>query len=159
MGNPLNEGESYTLHISGKWKSKDGLALDQNYSKSFVVGKRDETVPNISSWCLGTVKQDTRIPLSIQFFEPLDFSLIQSTITILDHNKKEVSGQFEILQEENGTEFTPANLWQRGEYIVHVQSRLDDLAGNNLLRPFDRDLKKGSEPLAVEFFERKFVVK
>jgi hypothetical protein len=159
MGNPLRQGEEYTLRVSDQWKSKDGLTLDQSYSKSFVVGKRDEATPNIDQWSLHPAKAGTRDPLSIHFPEPLDYSLIQSAISILGDDRKMVSGQIEIFEEEKGIAFTPANPWQTGEYIAHVQSRLEDLSGNNLLRPFDRDLKKGGEPLAVEFFERKFLVK
>ena len=158
MGNPLQDGEAYTLHVSGKWKSKNGLELIENYSKPFVACKRDEKIPNINGWHVSTPKNGTLSPLLITFQEPLDFTLIQSTIRVLDENKKLVAGEIQLMKEETGITFAPASVWNKGNYLLQVEQRLEDLAGNNLFRPFDRDLKKEPALQEKKFYGRDFVV-
>ena len=38
QGLPLQEGHSYTIHISDQWKNADGIALSQDYKKTTVCG-------------------------------------------------------------------------------------------------------------------------
>ncbi len=37
--------------------------------------------------------------------------------------------------------FYASESWKAGEYNLRIEGRLEDLAGNNLNRPFDKDLK------------------
>ena len=158
MGNPLQDGEAYTLHVSGKWKSKDGLELSESYSKKFVASKRDEIIPDINGWSLITPQSGTVSPLLIAFNDLLDFSLIQSTIQILDENKKVLAGEIQLMKEEAAIIFAPASAWKKGNYVLQVEPRLEDLAGNNLSRPFDRDLKKEQAMIEKKNYERGFAV-
>jgi Bacterial Ig-like domain len=158
MGNPLKDGERYTLRVSGKWKSKSGLMLQDSYSKSFVASARDEIVPDMDLWKLIEPVSGTTAPVSIYFSEPLDFSLIQSAIHVLDENKETVAGRIQSMNEETGIIFTPKATWEKGNYLLRVELRLEDLAGNNLSRPFDRDLKKEKSSEERKIYERGFVV-
>ena len=38
--------------------------------------------------------------------------------------------------------FYPAEPWNTGNYMIEVEGRLEDLAGNNLNRLFEKDLHK-----------------
>jgi hypothetical protein len=158
MGNPLRRGDVYSVQVSGRWKSKDGLEIQENYSKTFVAHERDEKIPEVDRWTLSTPRRDSRSALSVQFFEPLDFSLIQSAIQVLDENQQAIPGQIQLMQEEKGIVFIPEGSWKKGAYQLQVQSRLEDLAGNNLSRPFDRDIMKGQTLREKDFYERSFVV-
>ena len=41
--------------------------------------------------------------------------------------------------------FTPDNIWRHGRYQIIIQNTLEDLAGNNIGKPFDVDLFEGVE--------------
>jgi hypothetical protein len=49
--------------------------------------------------------------------------------------------------------------WRKATYLLQVETKLEDLAGNNLLRPFDRDVTKAEAPEEKEYVSRKFEVK
>jgi hypothetical protein len=158
LGNPLVEGNLYTLRISDQWMSKTGLLIKQSYSKSFVVSGRDEQIPNIDSWNFSIPKRDTADSLLINFQEPLDYSLIQSTILILNKNGESIRGRVQVMDDEMGIVFYPWDRWQKGTYQLRVESKLEDLAGNNLSRLFDRDLKKTPELNEKPYYEREFII-
>jgi hypothetical protein len=41
--------------------------------------------------------------------------------------------------------FTPDTVWRRGRYQLIIQTTLEDLAGNNIGKPFEVDLFEGVE--------------
>jgi hypothetical protein len=51
-----------------------------------------------------------------------------------------------VRREERLWELTPSRPWPAGRYAIVVDPVLEDLAGNNLRRPFDRE---AAAPLAV----------
>lgn len=158
MGNPLKAGRLYTLHISSSWTSKQGIQLKTNHSKNFVTASRDEQSPVPDQWTVGTPASATTEALKIDLKESLDFSVLMESISIFDAEKKAVSGKIQLENEERTLLFTPDNNWKAGEYTIMIESRLEDLAGNNLNRPFDRDVTvKKREDQAT--FTRKFIVR
>lgn len=159
MGNPLIKGETYTLLVSGKWKSKAGLMMQQPYLKNLVVLNRDEQIPNVDHWRLIVPATGTASALLINFPEAMDYSLIQSTIQVLDNQEKIIQGQIQVLENEEEIAFKPWDAWVAGRYRLRVESRLEDLAGNNLSRPFDQDLKKATQSKEKEFYDREFVIR
>ena len=76
----------------------------------------------------------------------------------MDETGKLLAGEVEISNEESIYSFIPDEPWSKGTFIVQIEARLEDLAGNNLNRPFDRDMSI-SKPLdAKEVFKRIFQV-
>ena len=63
-------------------------------------------------------------------------------ITIWNSNGDVVDGKIEIGDEERILRFVPDEPWTKGTFALHVESRLEDLAGNNLNHPFDREVDK-----------------
>ena len=158
LGNPLKAGEKYTLHVSSGWASKEGTQLTTTYSKTFITTSRDEQIPAPDLWDLTTPKSGTAEPLKIDLIESLDYSLLMESVQVMDSDKKLVSGKIQLVNEERIFHFTPDNSWKPGEYTIVVESRLEDLAGNNLNRPFDRDVtaKKKEDQ---EVFKRVFIIR
>jgi hypothetical protein len=154
LGNPIVKDRQYTLYVSPDWKGKSGVAMEKSIIKKFWVTGRDEKMPAIEDWTLSTPLSDTKEDLVIRFPEPLDFSLIQSAIHLINSNET-VVGTFIPLDDERGVKFTRTDSWSAGNYTLQIDHWLEDLAGNNLTRPFDKDLKK--EPVALE--QRKFEIK
>lgn len=140
MGAPLVNGQHYTLQIDQRWKDKYGKALAQEVQKVLVVGPADRTKPSPASWQLEVPPAASRKPLEVHFGEALDHALLQHCISLLDDQQEPILGTFFIEKGDETYFFYPSKAWAPGRYTLRIASTLEDLAGNNLNRPFDRDL-------------------
>jgi len=94
--------------------------------------------------------------LDIDLKSPHDYNLLTSALHIVDDNET-VLGKWSVDKEERMVHFLPYRLWREGSYQLQIETRLEDLAGNNLNRPFDKDLKSGEKPNVFrEIFEKGF---
>ena len=159
LGNPLQKGKQYTLMVSHNWKDVQGLQLQQAASKKFIVSARDSLSPDPEKWKLNIPGAQTLQPLEINFTESLDFFLLQETIRIADEKANNIAGQVKIINKETGIQFIPNNKWQAGKYTLQVQSVLEDLAGNNLNKLFDRDIRVKKLNADKSIFEKIFEIK
>ncbi len=158
LGNPLKKAESYTLVVSQQWKDTHGISLAKNYTKHFVAGAHDGKQPNIDTWQLSTPKPGSKQPLLINTSESLDHYLLQECITVLDSRGSAVKGTIALSNNDKLWTFTPASPWSAQAYKLSVKATLEDLAGNNLNRVFDRDLTKDKQT-NQDCFTRVFTVK
>jgi len=154
MGNPLQKGKYYTLIVSDQWKNTEGKTLEQSLSRKLFVGARDDESPQPQTWQLQLPKSATTTPLSIKAGESLDYFLLAETISIADVNNNKVAGTLSIKAKERNIAFTPSQPWKAGRYYLRVSANLEDLAGNNINRPFDRDIIKEREKKETQFFEK-----
>ncbi|HSF52494.1 MAG TPA: Ig-like domain-containing protein, partial [Algoriphagus sp.] len=92
--------------------------------------------------------------VKFNFSETLDFSLLNEVFTIKDDDNQPISGKWIIGLEEKSIQFIPENSWKKGKYILQVESRLEDLAGNNLNRLFETDLLNPSKTAIESDFKR-----
>jgi hypothetical protein len=159
LGNPLQPGKHYTLAISNSWKDVQGLPLRQPYSKAFVAGIRDSISPQPQHWKLELPPANTTEGLGIKFGESLDYFLIAETIHILDDKGKIIQGKSGPLSNGTGYAFWPEKPWQPGQYTIRVAVELEDLAGNNLSRLFDRDLQVKAVDAYRDFAEKLFTIR
>ncbi|MEO1655947.1 MAG: Ig-like domain-containing protein, partial [Bacteroidota bacterium] len=157
LGPPLEVGKRYILEIDPNWKDRRGRALQAVFQKEFLVIKEDRQSPDPQSWQVQVPSSDTKSPLRISFGESLDAVLVTSSIQVLSPSGQMIEGAIQLLAEEKGITFSPQNPWNPGKYKLVLASKLEDLAGNNLNRLFDRDLKTNPSPLpkqdryAIEF--------
>jgi hypothetical protein len=153
FGNPIIAGKRYKLIVSGSWKDQQELQLKADFTKDFLVTARDERSPSLSSWHLHLPVAGSKSPLKISFQESLDYFLLPETIDIIDQNGDSIPGTIKMLPEEKGVEFIPRASWQPGKFTITVQPHLEDLAGNNLEKLFDRDLRQqtAASPLRRDF--------
>ena len=156
MGNPLQRGRHYTLVVSQQWKDVQGLLLQNSFQRGLFVRERDDTLPQPQLWQLQLPAASTTMPLVIDLPEPLDYFLLKETISIRDEKNNTVPGTIRIKNKERSFDFIPSQAWKAGLYKLQVASYLEDLAGNNLVRPFDRDITKQKEKKESNFFEREF---
>jgi hypothetical protein len=96
-------------------------------------------MPNPADWKLNPPSAATRDALTILFPEPMDHGLLGRVIAVV-RDGEPLPGRVRISDEERCWQFTPDGPWTSGEYCVTVQTILEDLAGNNLKRPFEVDL-------------------
>jgi len=157
-GIPIQQGNTYKIEVSPALEDQDGNALYKTYSKSFYVDERDEVKPHVNSWQLTVPDKHTKSGLGINFHEFLDAFLVEETINIYK-NEAEIQGSFFISKKANSVVFIPVQPWKKGNYQIKIESRLEDLAGNNLNRLFDEDLTQNKELSNSKFKVLEFVIK
>lgn len=156
LGTPLNIGQRYRLIVEATWKDSRGLNLARSFSREFVVVKRDSLSPAPEKWKMQTPKAGSTDPLTVNFYESLDYALLNEAVWIADEKGDPVRGRIEIDQEERSLSFVPERHWVEGAYAFECETRLEDLAGNNLNRPFDNDLSQVSEKKSQKTVSVKF---
>lgn len=158
-GNPLHTGSTYTINVSSDWTDINGTKLDKTYSKKFVTGAKDVLSPEISAWKINLPASGSKQAISISFKESLDHSLLYEAISIIQRDGQQVKGKIFVDDGEQMLLFYPEYHWNAGIYYIKVESRLEDLAGNNLNRLFDRDLMKDKPAGKEESYTRQFVIR
>ncbi|WP_461106109.1 Ig-like domain-containing domain [Spirosoma koreense] len=156
LGAPLQLGNRYELLISGAWPDAQGATLGTTTQKRFVAVQRDSLSPSPARWAFQLPPSDSRTALEIRFGEALDYSLLTETLHVLTKAGQPVAGHWQSGDEEKRSWFKPDQPWQAGLYKLRVESRLEDLAGNNLNRPFDRDLTQKSGTATPKVFVERF---
>jgi hypothetical protein len=159
LGPPLQEGKKYQLMLSAEWPDEQGASLIQGYTKNIVATIRDSSTPVPLNWKLKLPKERTSQAFEMDLREPHDYFLLQNTIRIIDPTGNVVDGTALITEGEKKYSFIPAKPWSSGMYKLQIETRLEDLAGNNLSRLFDRDLKTtGAIETNQKVFERELLI-
>ncbi len=141
LGAILVPGSKYTLEVMAGWPVARGGTLGETRSKTFFVAPADREKPDVESWVIEPPAAGTRQALRIVFGESLDAVLAQRAISLW-FDYEPVKGEVSLLEKEAGWSFIPETNWEAGTYRIRVESRLEDLASNNLVRLFDRDLEQ-----------------
>jgi len=156
LGAPLDVAAHYSLIVEAGWPDTSGSMVDQKTQKNFYVSTRDSISPALERWMIQTPQANTRDPLLINFRESLDCVLLKEALYVKNSDGGRVVGDIEIQDEESTLLFRPQEPWSKGLYLLQSEGRLEDLAGNNLNRPFDRDVTADAASAAKEVFTREF---
>jgi hypothetical protein len=138
LGPALLEGKWYQLQISGTWQDVFGQELLVETRKAFVAGKAYRERINVQNWSLQKPAVNSNEALSIYFDRVMDHALIQSMIQIANEEKNLLYGYWEVSGQEQLIHFIPEQTWQKGSYQIVLDSRLEDIAGNNLQSLLDQ---------------------
>lgn len=133
-GPNIEEGKRYTLVIGHGWLDANGESLAADFRKPFRVVGPDREPVDTARWRINGPRQGTNDPLVVDFPKPLDYALLQRTITV-----DGVKGMVEVARDEMQWRFTPETPWRTGAYHLTVNTALEDLAGNRVDRAFDVD--------------------
>nr|WP_295931772.1 Ig-like domain-containing protein [uncultured Dyadobacter sp.] len=163
MGAPMRAGTRYKIAVSGDWESAEGIKLSSPAEHTFVTAPKDSLSPVPSHWQILVPQAGTRGMLTVRFGKPLDYSLLQEVFIILDASGEAIRGKWQVRQGETQCTFEPHQNWKPGQYRLQIENRLEDLAGNNITRPFDRDVTRGKpahadQPFTIIPFRVKAVV-
>ncbi|MEO8171799.1 MAG: hypothetical protein ABI581_01905 [Sediminibacterium sp.] len=158
FGAPLEKSAKYQLIVSKRWKDTQGRELTKDYNWSFVTGSRDSISPDPAKWKMILPKAATKESLTIEMNETLDHFLLMESFRVTNKNGLTVQGLFETTGKDKNITFTPSEAWPAGNYKVMIASRLEDLSGNNLNRPFERDITKTKEPSTQTHYSKDFIV-
>jgi hypothetical protein len=137
MGLPLREGKRYRLVIDSAWRDAEGRPLVRSYEKRFRVGPQDRALVRTADWRVTAPRAGTRDSLIVAFPEPLDRALLARLVTVRDSGGTLIAGDVHVSGRETRWAFAPRDPWRRVPHALHVDTELEDLAGNNLRKLFD----------------------
>ena len=93
--------------------------------------------PDPRRWSISSPHIGTQESLRIDFGESLDHALATRLITVVDSLGTNVDGRVVMSADDRLWSFLPSQTWRAGVRL-RVSPALEDLAGNNLIRAFDR---------------------
>ena len=97
--------------------------------------------------------------LRVGFTTPMDHALALRMIRVVAGGMA-VPGNPALRDEEREWLFTPDRPWEAGSHALLVQSVIEDLAGNNVGKPFDVDaLESGASSPPMSLVRREFNVR
>jgi hypothetical protein len=157
LGTPLVAGEQYTIQLSSDWRDRRGLPLIAPYHKIISAGPADRDKPNLNQWKLVAPEVGTKKKLKIVFDESMDHFLASESI-VVEKESTQIEGRVEIENGQKVLSFVPQKPWTSGTHHLRVESRLEDLAGNNLNRLFDEVITEGNDEPEPEFHYLNFTI-
>ena len=157
-GTPLEAGDKYIIHISPEWKDKHGVPLGNSHQKTLIAGLADRAKLTIDEWDLELPLSGTNQPLVVNFNASLDYLLLQECLTIT-RDKEVVPGTSQVNRTQSNWCFTGEEPWSEGIYELQVESRLEDIAGNNLNRLFDEEIDVSKPSPDISIYRRSFAIK
>jgi hypothetical protein len=143
IGPALEAGKRFTLVIDKDWRDAVGNALKEGFRKVFEVGPTDRDPPDPEQWKIDAPNAGRRAAISVKFPEPMDHALALRMIRIMNSADMLVEGESQLTDHERVWTFVPAQPWLAGTYRLTVQTTIEDLAGNNIGKPFEVDLFEG----------------
>lgn len=152
--------ENYTLIIDPSWKDAGGRQLGKTDRKTFRVVAPDYESPKLAKWDIQTPGVGTPEPLVIDFNESLDQALTTRLLAVQSESGQTIAGKVFLKENESQWYFYPEEPWSEGNFTVRIDGALEDLAGNNLNRPFDREIVAGEKKYSPQdFFFLEFQIK
>lgn len=142
IGPSMEAGKSYKLVIDREWRDGNGAPLIANFEKAFRVGPADRQPPDQTQWQVQPPTPNSREALTITFPEPMEHALASRMIAVTKELGESVLGTVALENQERRWTFTPNTAWQRGRYSIVIQTTIEDLAGNNIGKPFEVDVFK-----------------
>ena len=137
-GPVLQEHRTHKLTIAANWRSTAAVALGKEKVFALVVGAVDHTGPDPLRWQVTAPKAGTLDRLTVTFDEPLDPAMLVTALHVR-RSDDQVIGMVTVAQDARSWSFVPAMAWIPGLHTLQIDPLLEDLAGNNLLGPFEVD--------------------
>lgn len=144
IGPSLEAGQRYTLVIDREWRDAAGQPLAETFRKEFTVVAPDRTPPDPKRWTIRAPAANSREPLVVEFDEPLDAALAQRLIHVLADGRP-LTLAARLVNAERELQLVPVEPWPRGTLQLRVVTIIEDLAGNNVGKPFEVDAFDGVE--------------
>jgi hypothetical protein len=136
----LEEGKKYTLVIDTGLEDANGNALKEPFRKAFQALPPDDKQPDPRNWKVQSPTSDTRDALIVTLPKSLDHALLERVVWVTDSRGRKVPGTVSIEREETIWRFIPTAVWSEGKFQLVADTRLEDLAGNSIARPFEVDV-------------------
>ena len=145
IGPVLEAGKKYTLVIDRGWQDARGYPMRKTFRKRFKAGPPDREPIVTSAWHILPPRAGSPDAVRIRLPKPLDHALALRMIRVADSEGRFLPGEASLIIDEREWIFAPAKAWSAGSYHIVVQTLIEDLAGNNIGKPFEIDLFDGVE--------------
>jgi hypothetical protein len=139
-GYPLEEGTFVTLVVSRGFLDAAGRPLVADHRQTYGVGPDFRSRVNPDDWSLSLPGSGGMLPLVARFDRPLDRALLGRCLTVTGPDQRPLTGTASVSGGDESWSFKPDSPWQRGQHRLWIDPVLEDVAGNSLIRVFDRDL-------------------
>ena len=144
-GYPLIEGVPVIVTITPNFCDAAGQPLRTGAERRYQIGPPLRVRVSPAEWRYHPPAAGSMDPLTVEFDRPLDHALLQHSLWVNDAAGLPLAGQGSTGSDERCWRFRPESAWAQGQHQVVVDPRLEDLAGNSLMRVFDRDLMKAED--------------
>ena len=138
LGYVFDIGKQYKLVVNKNWHDANDRPLQHSFSKSFRIEGYSGVFEDNLVISQFPPKGSTEV-LKVKSQSILDYALMQNFIRVFDAEGNELSGTVAVSEEETVWEFTPDQPWSKGKHTLLVSKIIEDLAGNNMINPFDVD--------------------
>ena len=143
----LEKGHQYTIHVAKGWPDARGVAMEKPLEQTFMVGPADHEPVEPRLWTIKPPQAKASSALEIQFHQPVDTGMAMRLISVLESGECPLDGKAEISADGLIWKFTPVVKWSPGLHFIEVDPVLEDPSGNQVGRPFERDMKVDKESL------------
>ncbi len=142
MGYPLIEQVPVLVRVLATFQDAAGAELLAGAERRYEVDAALRRHIDIGVWRVVAPPASTLAPLIVLFDRALDSAMLAHTLTVSDEYGSIVTGTATVTDGERAWSFVPRLTWMQGQHTLHVDPRLEDIAGNSLVRVFDRDLTR-----------------
>lgn len=136
-GYPLTEGDHIRVVVDPAYPDAEGRPLLEGFDRVYGVGPDLRGRIDPSTWEVSSPGAGSLDPLTIEFGRPLDRPLAARCVQVVG-----LAGVGSVSADGTAWRFAPAHPWNGGPVEVDVDPILEDVAGNSVLRVFDRDLRR-----------------
>jgi hypothetical protein len=156
-GYPLVDGVPVVVAVDPSFRDAEGRPLVAGAERRYEVGPAVRTLIDPSMWRCDRPPAGSTDPLTVWFDRPLESALLDHCLWVSHEPGGPLDGASSVGRHERSWSFVPSRPWRAGMHVVTVAPRLEDLAGNSVVRVFDRDLTRPGDargdwsPVAIEF--------
>ncbi|TSE11414.1 Ig-like domain-containing protein [Aquimarina algiphila] len=155
---PVFENDAmYQLIVLKNIKDRQGVSMQKDFTHLFKITYADRIQPSMGSFKI--LPPENNDDLVIFLGESMDYGSTLNSMKIINAEKQEIYGEWQLTNNESTLIFTPKHPWKKGQYQVLIDSRLEDLAGNNLNRLFDSGVSILDKKQLCDEYKLEFSIK
>lgn len=158
----LEKGQKYKIIVADGWPDDRGVAMKKGFSKVIEVGSADHEPVEPRKWQITAPVAKAGEALVIRFDQPVDSGMAIRMIGVLESGECPLDGKADLSPDGLTWRFVPDVKWSPGLHYVEVNPALEDPSGNQVGRPFERDMQarqteslmKNAKPVRLTFVVR-----
>lgn len=145
LGPPLRDGTTFDVVVDAAMRDATGGTLAAPGRRTYRVGPPVRSRVDPARWTVTWPAPDSDDALVVVFDRPMDRALALRCLSVTTADGDRVPGAVSLDHGELRWSFVPA-LPRRGRIDeLHVDTTMEDLAGNSVRRVFDRDLRDAAD--------------
>lgn len=140
LGPAFEEGRHYTITIGAGWPGALGGRTKSDFTRTLDIAPALRERPDPAHFEVSRPRLDSRDPLIVRFDRPFDRVQLFDALTLMAQNGRLIAGDIELQDAETTWVFVPRNVWSSETLRIAIDTRLEDVAGNNFRETLDHTL-------------------